>query len=113
MIKWVGVVKRRPDITHAEFLRHWRDVHGPLAAAMPGLRRYVQNPPLEVPGREPRYDGVAELWFDDLASLRASFQSPQGQKVGADQAEFIDQEHSFSLFVEEREVPLRPAGDGG
>lgn len=106
MIKFVGIVTRRPGMSREEFLRYWREVHGPLAAALPGLRRYVQNPPLELPGREPRYDGMAELWFDDLDSLRAAFRSPQGARVRADEAQFIDQARSFALLVEEREVSL-------
>lgn len=109
MIKYVGIVTRRPGMSRAEFLRYWQEVHGPLAAALPGLRRYVQNPPLEIPGRESRYDGLAELWFDDLESLRAALRSPEGQRLRADEQQFIDPAHSFGLVVEEREVPIARA----
>lgn len=112
MVKFVGIVTRRPGMSREAFLRYWREVHGPLAAALPGLRRYVQNPPVEVAGREPRYDGVAELWFDDLESLRAAFRTPQGERVRADESQFIDQARSFAMIVEEQEVSLSAGGRG-
>jgi len=30
-------------MTHDQFVRHWVEVHAPLALAVPGLRRYVQS----------------------------------------------------------------------
>lgn len=106
MVKFMGIVARKSGLTREEFLRYWRDVHAPLAAALPGLRRYVRNPTLETPGRELAYDGVAELWFDDRESLRAAFRSPEGQRVSADQTNFIAIDGSVSLVVEEVEVSL-------
>jgi hypothetical protein len=42
--------------------------------------------PVRVRGEEPSYM-VGELDFDDLASLRAAFQSPEGQATAADAAQ--------------------------
>lgn len=35
-------MKRRPDLSPSEFRRHWREVHGPLMAQLPGVY-YQQN----------------------------------------------------------------------
>ena len=35
-------MKRRPDLSSAEFRRHWREVYGPLMAQVPGVH-YQQN----------------------------------------------------------------------
>ncbi|HEX9557654.1 MAG TPA: EthD family reductase, partial [Reyranella sp.] len=43
MIKTIGLLTRKDGFTHAQFMRHWVEVHGPLALGVPGLRRYVQN----------------------------------------------------------------------
>lgn len=70
------------------FHRHYREIHIPLANKMPGLRRYTLSlNPVRVRGDEPYYM-VGELDFDDLASLRATFQSPEGQATAADAAQF-------------------------
>ena len=43
MIKSISLLTRREGITHEQFVRHWLEIHGPLAYAVPGLRRYVQS----------------------------------------------------------------------
>lgn len=68
----------------AEFDRHYRDVHIPLARKLPGLRRYtLSRNAATVRGAEPCYR-IAELEFDDLASLGRAFESAEGQAVAAD-----------------------------
>jgi uncharacterized protein (TIGR02118 family) len=43
MIKLVYCFRKRAGMTDAEFDSYWRDVHGPLGARIPGLRRLVQS----------------------------------------------------------------------
>ena len=76
MIKVVGLLTRKPGMSHEAFVRHWSDIHGPLAHAVPGIRRYVQSHIVDtrtrpdIPETEVEIDGIAELWYDDLESLR-------------------------------------------
>jgi uncharacterized protein (TIGR02118 family) len=68
-------VKRRADLSPESFHAYWRDVHGPLGAQVPGVRRYVQHHAianLYRDRRDPVYDGVAQTWFDDLEAMRAA-----------------------------------------
>ena len=41
MIKRVTVVHARSDADRADVLRYCKDVHGPLIAKVPGVKRYV------------------------------------------------------------------------
>ena len=43
MIKSIALLTRKDGMTHEQFVRHWVDIHAPLAHAVPGLRRYVQS----------------------------------------------------------------------
>lgn len=99
MVKLLLLVSRLPGLTIEQFTEHWEQVHGPLVARIPGLRRYVQNHPvLEAYGvRGMSHDGYAELWFDDLASLQAAWASPEWEQVQAD---------GSMLFAEPRGVVI-------
>ena len=41
-VKNYELVTKRPDMDRADFDRYWAQVHGPLAATIPTIRRYVQ-----------------------------------------------------------------------
>src|SRR4030042_3985227 len=96
MIKWFGLMKRKPDMTSEEFSRYWRDVHGPLAAKlMPGVVRYTQTCGIKLAnGEEAQFDGLSEAWFEDWDSLRrmADFlsQSENGKLLINDMGNFLD-----------------------
>ncbi len=91
MIKMVFLVHKRSDMGSEEFSRYWRETHAPIGAKLPGLRKYIQNHSIAAPDGTPApYDGLAELWFDDVASLELAMGSPEGQAVVADTENFID-----------------------
>ena len=113
MIKILGLLTRKEGITHAEFVRHWFDVHGPLAHAVPGIRRYVQShvtgtrtrPDIAETGIE--IDGIAELWYDDLASFERAAATPEMKALTDDGALFIGQIKTY--VIEERQI-IPPPG---
>jgi len=41
-VKLIAGLRKLPELSPEQFRKHWRDVHGPLAAAIPDNRRYVQ-----------------------------------------------------------------------
>jgi uncharacterized protein (TIGR02118 family) len=66
------------------FERHYFGVHVPMAKKLPGLRRYtVSRNPRRGRGAEP-YFMIAELDWDDMASLEQDFSSPLGQEIARD-----------------------------
>jgi uncharacterized protein (TIGR02118 family) len=92
MAKGVGFVKRKPGMPVEEFQQHWREKHAPLAAQFPNLRRYEQSHTrlaAYTPEREPRWDGISIIWFDDSKALRAAQQSAEFERARADDANFV------------------------
>src|SRR5271169_1420868 len=108
MIKTIGLLTRKDGWTHEQFMKHWVEIHAPLALAVPGLRRYVQNhidgerTRPDIPTTAVEIDGVAELWFDDQAALEAAARTPEMKALPADGAKFIG--HIKSYVVEEKTV---------
>jgi uncharacterized protein (TIGR02118 family) len=92
MIKSIVFFKRKPGMAVGEFQAYWLARHPEVVTALPSIRRYVQSHTLPsiYARREPVYDGIAEIWTDDMAALRALVKSPQYERVKADEAEFID-----------------------
>src|SRR5579872_3730088 len=88
MIKLIGLIKRKAGITREEFLRHWKDEHGPLVMSIPELARHVRKyvqvhrtsiPELDAQARYQQaslpleYDGAVEMWFDNVAEMQKAF----------------------------------------
>src|SRR5262249_13044671 len=89
----IALITRKPDLSVDQFQTYWREHHGPLAAKVPEMRRYVQDHPMpELYGsrNQPLCDGVAEAWFDSLADLQRSTETPQVKAVRADEPNFMD-----------------------
>jgi uncharacterized protein (TIGR02118 family) len=82
MQRVVIYLKRRTDLPQPPFFDWWLGQHRALAERLPGLRRYIIS--LAADAQECPFDGMAELWFDDLAAADAAFASPAGQAARAD-----------------------------
>jgi uncharacterized protein (TIGR02118 family) len=108
MIKVVGLLTRRPEFTHEQFVKHWLEIHGPLAHAVPGICRYVQSHIVgtltrpDIPETDVEVDGIAELWYDDEAALARAAASPEMKRLTDDGALFIGRIKSF--IVEEKQI---------
>ena len=87
-VKRLGILRKREDMTHAQFVEHWSTTHATLCKRLPGLRRYSVN--FVDRERFPKfgYDGFSELWFDDEAAMHAAFASPEGVTLLADLPNF-------------------------
>jgi hypothetical protein len=71
------------------------------------LRKYVISLTFGAPDEVPNHDGIAELWFDDMAALQRAMESPQAVEGLKDlQSSGVDFTH---LFTEEHTIAL--AGD--
>jgi hypothetical protein len=118
MIRLVFVLRRKPQMSRAEFQRYWREIHGPLVAKHAttlNILRYVQLHTLEDPlndqlagargAMEPPYDGVAELWWTNREVLASTTGNAAGQAAAKelleDEARFIDLPRSPLWFAYE------------
>ena len=111
MVKLVYCITKKPGLTDEEFFQYWKDIHGPIGARIPGLRKLLQSRRLNVRGdkHRPSYDGMAELWFDDVESLLAARQSPEWTASTEDEVNFIDQTRT-AYFVSEEQLILDREG---
>ena len=102
-VKKVEFVTRKAGMPVDRFQPYWSRVHGPLAALIPGVRRYVQchtRRSAYEAGRAPLYDGVAVTWFDDTEAMRASAATPECARVRADEGNVITRDPPFILTAE-------------
>jgi uncharacterized protein (TIGR02118 family) len=121
MIKVTFALRRRADLTLAEFHAYWGEQHAALVrrhAAALGIRRYVQSHTLRTvldeplraarsPDPEP-FDGLAEIYFDSVEALLAVLSTDQGRTIGAelvaDEQEFVDLARSPIWITEEHVI---------
>lgn len=107
-IKLTEFFQRRPGMSPAAFLDHWQTRHTGVVSAIEGLRRYVQNPAAGlVEGRPNPYDGMVEVWFDDLAAIERIQKSDYWDTIVEDELRFVDRP-SLRLFFSEEPLPERP-----
>ena len=102
-VKNVEFVTHQPGMSIETFQKYWRDVHGPLAARIPVIRRYVQSHTRRSAyesGRTPLYDGVAVTWFDDTRAMRVSATTAEYTRVRADEVNFITADPPFIITRE-------------
>ena len=106
MIKLVYCITKKPGMPDEEFFHYWEKVHGPIGARIPGLRKLVQSHRIGVPGdsREHDYDGMSELWFDDVESLLAARATPEWRASTEDEANFIDESKTAYFVSVERGI---------
>ena len=109
MIKVISFLKRRDDLTHAEFSDYWFHKHHALALrivpkeALSG--RYVQNHAIAMARGEAPYDAVAELVFADRDALRRWvdwYNSDAGQDLRDDEHNFMDVSRRVTVVTDER-----------
>lgn len=106
LIKRASLLQRREEISHEEFVKHWVEIHAPMARACPGIGRYVltvvksASTRKDVAPYEIQVDGIAELWFKTQADFDAYSVSPATKRLRDDGATFIGREIDF--VTEER-----------
>lgn len=97
MFKAMILLKRRDDMSPAQFADWWLGAHAPLARALPGLRGARFNL-VEGDGSGP-VDGVSELWFDSREAFDAAYATEHGKRVAADSMANVSKRER--LFVAE------------
>jgi len=99
-VKNVELVTRRRDLPVEEFHRYWLEHHGPLAATIPPILRYVQSHSID-DARTRRYDGIASTWFEDTNAMRRSAESEAYRLTREDEDNFISGPLGFVITREQ------------
>ena len=81
--KVVYLIRRRADVAHADFLRHWREIHAPNVASCvertEGCLRYAISLCGDPDGV---YQGAAEVWWRDSVARRGGLQGMKRDGFG-------------------------------
>jgi uncharacterized protein (TIGR02118 family) len=112
MLKVHILSRRRSDMTHEQYVQHWRDVHAPLFASLPDVKRYVRRYiQCFITGDRPEgpmlgeTDGLVELWFDDIEGFKAFGNSKSYLEViKPDEERFTDPKRCEYFFSTERPI---------
>ncbi|MFB6221824.1 MAG: EthD family reductase [Halolamina sp.] len=91
LYKHSAFLVRKEGMSHEAFLDHWTNEHVPIAREIPGVVRYARVVPTEPEAAE--FDGIAELYFEDLGALRAA--------LGSEGARDYDPDHPKSKAARE------------
>ncbi len=115
-IKVFEFLRRAKGMSSEEFHADWRDVHGPMLANDPDLRRHVtryelnHRLPHDLSGasladdvRDDGYDGVAVLWLDSMEELRALSAEP-GMAAIRERAPRLHEEERLIVVTEDPNV---------
>ena len=85
----VALLERKPTISRSLFSRYWRDVHGIMAARIPGFESYAQYhvTPLDDVGcaAPERFEGIALVTFADAADRAGLADSDISQYIQRDE----------------------------
>lgn len=95
MLKLVCLINRPVGMPVEDFRRWWLGHHAAVAAQLPGLTRYTISTSLPSAESEAPFDGVAELWFPDEATMDAAFTSPQGLACAREDRDLIGARCAF------------------
>jgi uncharacterized protein (TIGR02118 family) len=106
MIKLVYCISKKPGLTDEGFFHYWKEIHGPIGARIPGLRKLVQNHTTVETNQmwSADYDGMGELWFDDMKSLMKARNTAEWNASTEDGENFIDHSKVAFFITEEHEI---------
>ncbi|MGE3448776.1 MAG: EthD family reductase [Microbacteriaceae bacterium] len=107
-VKNIEIVHRRRDLPPTEFHRYWRERHGPLAATIGPILRYVQSHAVDDPASRP-FDGIASTWFHSTAAMRESALTAEYAATRADEENFLVEPLPF-VITDEVTIVEPPAG---
>ena len=101
-VKNIEFVPRKTGMDIEAFQAYWCNVHGPIAAQIEVIRRYVQSHTLlggYRNGRVPTVDGCAITWFESVAAMRQSAQSEAYVRTRKDEANFLDTDAEIPFII--------------
>ena len=105
MIKLVYCITKRPDLSDEEFFRYWKNIHGPIGAHIPRLRKLIQSHRINIPGD--KYPPSLRRHRRTLVRLRRrparSPPIPRMASLNQDEANFIDHT-KVAYFVTEEHI---------
>ena len=104
MYKHAAFLVRKPDLTHEEFVEYWQTNHTPIAREIEGVVRYATVVDTFDPESAP-FDGIAELYFDDLNALYDALGSEGSRDYDPDRGKAKEAREDVDNFLAIDERP--------
>ncbi len=103
MLKVIATVVRRENISHAELVKIWEEVHAPHVVKIAQPKRYrITFFEPQQSSDDPGLDGMAELWFRDKRHFDTSIGREAPPEIMADRfSEYADLTKGAWLSVTE------------
>lgn len=96
MIRYVVMLRRRPELSREDFLAAWLGQHLAMARDLPGVVDAVFMPSASV---DSDYDGVGYLDFVDLEAMQAALATQAALTLRAHTATFAASEEVVRCVV--------------
>jgi len=118
MYKVVWIARFKPGMNADDARKHWREVHGPLGAKIPGVERYVQNhavaalDAVAVSDAKTDFDGYSCCWYADRETFEGSLKTPEWRALGVDSPNLFDDARwdGWSAALDARTIIDGPEG---
>jgi hypothetical protein len=111
MTKMFATIPRKKGITEQQFHDHWRHPHGTLSRKISTITSYVQSHKIHssyVPAADCIYDGVAEVWYDNLTDALKMKDEPAYVRYNIpDEPLFVDMDGLKFMLTQEEVVDSR------
>jgi uncharacterized protein (TIGR02118 family) len=114
MMKTIGLMPKRQDISRAAFRDHYENRHAPLALGKFPFEKYVRNHVVESDPDPIGFDCLSEFWVDNVAEIYTIMAGPIGDIMREDELRFTDQPNIGPAVAEETLLagPPRVIDDG-
>ena len=103
MYKHVALLVRQDGMSHDEFVDYWQHDHTPIAREIEGVVRYATVLPTDPENAE--FDGIAELYFDDLDKLHDALGSEGSRDYDPDRGKAKEAREDVDNFLALEERP--------
>ncbi|MGF7147068.1 uncharacterized protein (TIGR02118 family) [Sphingomonas zeicaulis] len=108
VIKTIGFMPRRPDISRAQFREYYETRHAPLAVPLFPFIRYRRNHLADM-DVEPGFDCISEFWVPSLNQIGELMAGEVGDTMRADERNFLDQPRIVAALAD----PVATGCDAG
>ncbi|WP_049912427.1 EthD domain-containing protein [Natrialba hulunbeirensis] len=103
LYKHSAFLVRQEGMTHEEFVDYWQETHTPIAREIEGVVKY--NTVLPTDPENAEFDGVAELYFDDLEKLYDALGSEGSRDYDPDRGKAKEAREDVNNFLAIDERP--------
>lgn len=116
-VSTIALLERKTSISRDLFSRCWRDVHGIMAARIPGFDSFIQHhvmPMSEVGSTNPEpFEGIAVVTYTSEANRQGLIESDITPHIQPDEQNVFRRALLYNLGEGERRDLFEPSGEGG